>query len=130
MQKECPLPMRKLATSLRTALKVLPKSGTPLPSKVEINWISQKEMSRVHQEFMNDASLTDVITFHHGEILICPKVALQQAKAHGHSYEQELLFYALHGLLHLLGWNDHSTADRNKMHREQSRIMRVLSGKC
>ena len=120
--------MRRLGTFLRAALKHLPTTGTPLPPAVAIHWISSQEMCRVHQEFLDDPSLTDVITFHHGEILICPQVAHLEAPRHGHTYEQELLFYALHGLLHLLGWNDQTTAQRQRMHREQSRILQIIGG--
>ena len=75
---------------------------------------------------MNDPALTDVITFDHGEILVCPLVAKQEATAHGHTFEEEVLFYAIHGLLHLLGWDDKTPVQRKRMHREQSRILKCV----
>ncbi len=123
------MPTRKLATSLRAALRHLPASDIPLPPVVEINWISAEEMCRVHQEFLADPTLTDVITFHHGEILVCPLVARQEAAKYGHSYQRELLFYALHGLLHLLGWDDETVTGRRKMHQTQSKILRLIEPK-
>jgi len=44
-----------------------------------------------------------------GDIVISLETAARQAPEHGHSLEQELLFLASHGLLHLLGW-DHPDA--------------------
>jgi probable rRNA maturation factor len=46
-----------------------------------------------------------------GDIVISVDTAARQAPEHGHSLEQELLFLASHGLLHLLGWDhpDEST---------------------
>ncbi|QVL54286.1 MAG: rRNA maturation RNase YbeY [Cyanobium sp. M30B3] len=44
-----------------------------------------------------------------GDIVISVDTAARQAPEHGHSLEQELLFLASHGLLHLLGW-DHPDA--------------------
>ena len=48
-----------------------------------------------------------------GDIVIAPDVAMQQAKQYGHSVEREMAFLAVHGLLHLLGY-DHDTDGREK----------------
>ncbi|MDW7655746.1 MAG: rRNA maturation RNase YbeY [Bacillota bacterium] len=48
-----------------------------------------------------------------GDIVIAPDIAMQQAKQYGHSVEREMAFLAVHGLLHLLGY-DHDTDDREK----------------
>jgi probable rRNA maturation factor len=48
-----------------------------------------------------------------GDIVIAPDVAIQQARQYGHSAEREIAFLAVHGLLHLLGF-DHDTDSREK----------------
>lgn len=48
-----------------------------------------------------------------GDIVICLKVAKKQAKAYGHSLKREINFLALHGFLHLLGY-DHLNAKQEK----------------
>ena len=49
-----------------------------------------------------------------GDIVICKKVASVQAKEYGHSMKREICFLALHGLLHLLGY-DHIEMDDEKL---------------
>jgi probable rRNA maturation factor len=63
---------------------------------------------------------------HHylGDIAIAPAVARRNARALGRSFESELRILALHGLLHLLGY-DHET-DNGAMDRLESRLRRQL----
>ncbi len=63
-------------------------SESALPAdlaEVEVSLVTAAEIARLHDEFMDDPSPTDVITFHHGEILISPETAQQQRRPHGHS---------------------------------------------
>jgi probable rRNA maturation factor len=48
-----------------------------------------------------------------GDVVLCPEVAAQQAKAAGHSTEAELHLLTTHGILHLLGY-DHAEPDEEK----------------
>lgn len=49
-----------------------------------------------------------------GDVVICPKIARRQAREYGHSKKREIGFLALHGLLHVLGY-DHMTEDEEKI---------------
>lgn len=77
----------------------------------------------MHAAFLDDPAPTDVITFDHGEILVCPAVAERQRKAEGLTLEDEVLTYILHGLLHLSGLDDHQERDFRRMRREQQRLL-------
>lgn len=59
-----------------------------------------------------------------GDIVIATGVATRQARAAGHSPQTELRVLALHGLLHLLGYDHHDPADRNRMARAEARLRR------
>jgi probable rRNA maturation factor len=84
--------------------------------------------ARVHQEFFQDPSPTDVMTFMHGELIICPAVAFKQKTMEGLSFEDEILTYIIHGLLHLCGWDDQTDQSFLAMQREQKRLRdKVLS---
>lgn len=57
-----------------------------------------------------------------GDIVICKKIAKKQAKEYGHSKKREISFLALHGLLHLLGY-DHIQPDDEKIMNETSKTI-------
>ena len=91
--------------------------------EIEFTIINDTEMSRVHAEFLNDPTPTDVITFHHGEILVSADTALRQAAEHGQSLDQELALYLIHGLMHLGGWEDHEESEAKEMTQKQESIL-------
>ena len=80
---------------------------------------------RANRQFQGRSSAADVLSFPDGEdgrlgdILISAARAERQAADYGHSVEQELKILALHGLLHLMGY-DHET-DGGRMRRAETR---------
>jgi probable rRNA maturation factor len=91
---------------------------------------------RLNREWRGVDHATDVLSFpadddaprirgqvrHLGDIVIATGVARRQAAAARHSYTTELKVLALHGLLHLLGY-DHET-DAGQMRRLEARLRR------
>jgi probable rRNA maturation factor len=59
-----------------------------------------------------------------GDIVIATGTARKQARDAGHSYQAELRVLALHGLLHLLGYDHESAADAGRMRRLETRLRR------
>jgi probable rRNA maturation factor len=59
-----------------------------------------------------------------GDIVIATGVARRQAKDAGHSYQAELRVLALHGLLHLLGYDHHDRDDNGRMARVERTLRR------
>ena len=96
--------------------------------------VSDKEMAQVNWQFLQHEGATDVITFDHestrtklhGELFICVDVAMAQAKEFKSSWQSELVRYVVHGVLHLLGYDDLKPALRRKMKREENRLVRLL----
>lgn len=84
----------------------------------------------LHGRFFADPTPTDVITFPSGElpgdgaylgdVVVSVETAAEQAADAGHSREREVAFLALHGLLHLCGYEDATSEQRDEMHRRQS----------
>ena len=61
---------------------------------------------------------------HLGDVVIATGVARRQAREAGHSYATELRVLALHGLLHLLGYDHERADDRGRMARAEARLRR------
>ena len=59
-----------------------------------------------------------------GDIVIATGVARRQAKEAGHSTQAELRVLALHGLLHLLGYDHHHPQDERRMARAEAKLRR------
>jgi probable rRNA maturation factor len=88
--------------------------------------VDRATMARVHGDFLGDPTETDVITFPYGEILVCPAVAQDQAAGYGLEVEREILLYALHGLLHLAGYDDTTTKLAKEMALAQTRLLKQV----
>jgi probable rRNA maturation factor len=61
-----------------------------------------------------------------GDVVICPQIAQAAAKIYRTDTENEILLYLIHGILHLLGYNDVGTAGRQRMEKEQLRILKRI----
>jgi probable rRNA maturation factor len=93
---------------------------------IEVALVDDATSERVHREFMDMAGATDVITFHHGEIVIGAEVAKRQAEEYGEPLPREILRYLVHGLLHLASHEDEQPADREQMETAQELIVASL----
>lgn len=114
----------KAAMPLCLAAVKSPEAPLPSLSEIEITLVDDADIARVHGDFLDDPTPTDVITFHHGEILISADTAERQAKEHGQSFEHEVALYLVHGLMHLAGWEDHEDEEAREMAKRQEGILR------
>ena len=114
-----------------------------------IRLVAADEMAKINETFLQHAGSTDVVTFDytaensipttgtdagtsippslHGEIFISIDDAVTQAKQFGTTWQTELARYAVHGLLHLRGFDDLNATARRKMKREESRVLKILA---
>ncbi|MFZ9936028.1 MAG: rRNA maturation RNase YbeY [Luteolibacter sp.] len=112
----------------RLALAHAAHEDSPLHhlATLEVALVDDETSDRVHREFMDIEGATDVITFHHGEIVIGAEVAQRNAAEYGEPLSRELLRYLVHGLLHLAGHEDADEAGRAAMERAQEEIVAHL----
>lgn len=94
--------------------------------------VADKEMAALHEQYKNVKGTTDVLTFDlcdddslsiEGDLILCIDEAARQAKLRGHDTRTELLLYALHGLLHLLNYNDTTPRAYKKMHAKEDELL-------
>ncbi len=103
-----------------------PDSPLHLLGTLEVALVDDAMIDQVHRDFMNVEGATDVITFHHGEIVISAETALRQAAEYHEPPAREVLRYLVHGLLHLAGHDDHDDAARARMEEAQEAIVTIL----
>jgi probable rRNA maturation factor len=104
-------------------------------AELGISLVSAREMTLVNETFLQHEGSTDVITFDHaekrkyfhGELFICVEEAVLQAKEFGTSWQSEVMRYIVHGVLHLLGYDDLKPHLRRVMKREENRLVRRLA---
>jgi len=107
--------------------------------EVSIHFVSTAEICRLHEEFFNDPSPTDCISFpldpldekdsgYHilGEVFICPQTALDYDEKAAYT---EVTLYLVHGLLHLLGYDDIDVKAQRKMRAAEKKHMELLASK-
>jgi probable rRNA maturation factor len=99
-----------------------------------IHLVTADKMAKVNEAFLQHSGPTDVITFNlneggpgfGGEIYVCVAVAEKQAAEFQTSWPSEVVRYVVHGILHLLGYDDLAPAQRKTMKREENRLMKRL----
>jgi len=122
---------RGLQARLKTAAEAARKAGK-LKGDFTILLTSDKALRALNRDFRGKDTATDVLSFPAGvapasflgDLAISVEHARDQAKAYGHSVENEIGVLMLHGLLHLLGM-DHE-ADEGEMRRAEARWRRKL----
>lgn len=109
--------------------------------EISIHCVSMEDISKLHEEYFDDPSPTDCITFPIddkeedtfykvlGDVFVCPEVALTYSQTHIVSFEEELTLYIVHGLLHLLGYDDIEEQEKLQMRAEETTCMNLLKDK-
>ncbi len=112
----------------RLALENAADEDCPLShlATLEVAIVDDETSDQVHRDFMNIEGATDVITFHHGEIVIGAGVAERQAAEYDEPLAREILRYFVHGLLHLAGHEDEDSQERATMEVAQESIIAML----
>ncbi len=90
-------------------------------SEINVILINNRRIRDLNREFLGRDRPTDVISFNLGdvgEIYISAWTALERAKEYGWDVEFEIVRYALHGLLHILGY-DHEVEEDTKLMEEK-----------
>jgi len=115
--------------NVREYEKIIKNVFKTINSKKEFNliFVNKDEIQRINKEYRKIDKVTDVISFalcddpdydksqkELGDIFICVERALEQAADYGHSKEREFAFLAVHGYLHLCGF-DHQTEEEEKV---------------
>jgi probable rRNA maturation factor len=111
-------------------------------TEVSVTFVSNDRIQEINREYRDKDAPTDVISFAMeelgegevelvgegmprilGDIIISVPKAKEQAEEYGHSFLRELGFLAVHGFLHLLGYDHMTKEDEEKMFTLQKEIL-------
>jgi len=128
---------RSVVRAAREMLRAAGREVHPGPGDVVLRFVDEEEMRALNRTWRGKDRPTDVLSFpagtvapdgrrHVGDVAICFPVAREQARRSRRSVEREAAILALHGLLHLAGY-DHET-DEGEMERLERALRRRLLG--
>lgn len=119
----------------------------PNDAEVSVSFVTNEDIQQLNRTYRQQNRPTDVISFAFedsvegdlkiegqdldlprvlGDIVISIDQAKEQATQYNHSFERELGFLFVHGLLHLLGYDHMNKEDERKMFKRQEEIL----GEC
>ena len=120
------------------------RGGCP-PGELSLVFLSDAALARLHADFLDDPTITDVITFEGaappgptadlqvaGEICVSVDAAVRQTKSAGKTrlrdstFATELALYVVHGWLHLAGYDALQPSKKRVMRRAEARAMKLL----
>lgn len=105
------------------------------PGSLTLRVTDEAELRRLNAQFAGSEGATDVLSFsdgdpdvegtgaYFGDIVIALPVAEANAKAAGHDVQAELVLLAVHGTLHLLGYDHTDELARGAMWQRQDQIL-------
>ena len=125
---------------------------TDVPLAIEVSFVDEEEIRRLNRELRSIDKVTDVLSFPTlelergqaikkaeypfeidedgrlllGSIAICVKRAKEQAEEYGHSYERELHYLIVHGIMHCLGYDHMEENDKAQMREKEETILNKL----
>lgn len=126
--------MVRVITTLENNLPALRIPPSAIPAgELSLVFLTDPALARIHADFMNDPTATDVITFEGnpaaglaGEICISVDTARAYARGRRRDFASELTLYVVHGWLHLAGYDDRSPAKKRRMRAAEKRAMALL----
>jgi rRNA maturation RNase YbeY len=94
---------------------------------------SDEEILRINKQYLNHDYYTDIITFDYtegeivsGDLFISLDTVKSNSEKFGAVYEEELRRVMIHGVLHLCGFKDKTTADKKIMREKENEALNLF----
>jgi len=103
-------------------------------ARLSIVLVDNSRIKELNKQYFDSDEVTDVISFPlsnnknllSGEIIVSVETAVDTAGKRNISIEGEIVLYIIHGILHLLGYDDSNEGNARVMHEEESKILKTL----
>ena len=120
---------------VRAARKIL-KLERVRRADLSIVFVTDRKIRVLNKKYLKRDHATDVLAFDLrekispknivGEIVISDDTAFRNARLFKTTAKKELLLYVVHGILHLLGFNDHGRKDIARMRKREQRLLKLI----
>ncbi|HHV21983.1 MAG TPA: rRNA maturation RNase YbeY [Propionibacterium sp.] len=129
----------RLATFVLDELRIHPQA------ELSLLFVDEATMSAYHEKFMGEPGPTDVLSFPMdelrppsgdeepplgllGDVVLCPTITAAQAAEHGRTPDDEAEYLLVHGMLHLLGFDHGTPAEKAEMFGLKDRLLAAWAG--
>ena len=140
--------------AMNVAESVIEAMNYPKGLELAIDFVSEKDIKRLNNEFREIDRVTDVLSFpsfqlkpgeildteedivlmfkqdngfvHFGDMALCLKQTKRQAKEFGVSVEAEIKKLVIHSMLHLMGYDHIEDSDYEIMKKEEERLDKII----
>lgn len=139
---ECEYAPGELKNDMRKAIRLALKYKelkSADPYEVSIIFVDEPRIREINNEFRHIDRATDVISFAFaegegaqyapfllGDIFICTDVVERHSQKYGTTFDTEMVFMVVHGILHLLGFDHHKAGERAEMREAENFLMNQL----
>jgi len=120
--------------------KVLISEGCPTAAEISLVFCDNQQIRELNKQYRGKDYPTDVLSFTMydslsavqaeeaegymlGDIVISLEKVASQAIEYGHSFNRELVYLAVHSILHLLGYDHETEAERKVMREKEEKIL-------
>lgn len=104
--------------------------------------VNGSQMRRLHRQYLHRDRTTDVLAFPQiegasfpcpgipllGDVVVSVDTAKRMGPRFGNHWQEELLLYICHGILHLMGYRDSTPSKKVQMNAKQNRVLRKVLG--
>jgi probable rRNA maturation factor len=116
--------------------------------QIDIAVVGRGEIAGLNRRWLSHRGATDVLSFDlseagppaggparrskggiRGQLVVCGEVARQQARLRGLPIQRELMLYIVHGLLHLMGYEDLTVRGAARMHAREEEMLQAFAKK-
>lgn len=105
--------------------------------EISLSFVSEAEIRKLNSDYRDKDSVTDVLSFPLdddfaiqtnllGDIIICCKRAIEQAKEYNHSIKREIVYLVVHSMFHLLGYDHIDESDKIIMRNKEKSALKEI----
>ena len=102
--------------------------------EIDIAAVTSRKIAALNRQYLQHAGATDVISFDlsdpgqglSAQIIVCAEVAVREARVRRIGPQRELMLYIVHGLLHVMGYDDTSPQLAEKMYARQEELLEAF----